>query len=228
VDVATGTLVVYSDIGCPWAHAAVHRLHEARTRLGLVDAVRFDHRAFPLELVNGRPTPKLTLDSEIPVAGGLEPDAGWQLWLGPLHEYPVSTLPALEAVQAAKQQGLDASERLDRALRRAFFAQSRCITMDHVILDVARDEGLDVKALAAALEDGSARAEVHRQCRAADSQGVQGSPHVFAPNGDEDHNPGVEMHWEGEHDGAGFPVVDTDDPTAVDRLLKAAAGAPSQ
>jgi predicted DsbA family dithiol-disulfide isomerase len=227
VDVPAGTLVVYSDIGCPWAHAAVHRLHEARARLGLADAVRFDHRAFPLELVNGRPTPKLTLDSEIPVAGGLEPDAGWQLWLGPLHEYPVSTLPALEAVQAAKDQGPAASERLDRGLRRAFFAESRCITMGHVILEVAAEEHLDVDALGAALETGSARAAVHQQCRAADGEQVKGSPHVFAP-GCHQHNPGVQMHWEGEHDGAGFPVVDADDPTAADRLLQAAAGRSSQ
>lgn len=46
MDVPAGTLVVYSDIGCPWAHAAVHRLHEGRDRLGLTEAVRFDHRAF--------------------------------------------------------------------------------------------------------------------------------------------------------------------------------------
>ena len=226
--VAVGTLVVYSDIGCPWAHVAVHRLHEARTRLGLDDRVRFDHRAFPLELVNGRPTPKLTLDSEIPVTGGLEPDAGWQLWLGPLHEYPVSTLPALEAVQAAKAQGLEASERLDRGLRRALFAESRCITMGHVILEVAAEQGLDVDGLAAALEAGPARAEVHEQCRQAEAGGVEGSPHVFGPGGLDAHNPGVRMHWEGDHDGAGFPVVDADDPAAVDRLLEAAAGEPGQ
>ncbi|MCA1690698.1 MAG: DsbA family protein, partial [Actinobacteria bacterium] len=33
--IAAGTIVVYSDIGCPWAHLAVYRLHAARRRLGL-------------------------------------------------------------------------------------------------------------------------------------------------------------------------------------------------
>jgi len=35
VEVAPGTIVVFSDIGCPWAHVAVWRLHDARRRLGL-------------------------------------------------------------------------------------------------------------------------------------------------------------------------------------------------
>jgi predicted DsbA family dithiol-disulfide isomerase len=222
--VAPGTLVVYADIGCPWAHVAVHRLHAARARLGLEGQVRFDHRAFALELANGRPTPKLTLESEIPVTSGLESDAGWQLWQGKAYEYPVSTLPALEAVQAAKEQGLDASERLDRNLRRAFFGESRCITMLHVILDVAAASDVDVDALREALEAGAARAAVHEQHRAAEADDVvKGSPHVFAPGGMHAHNPGVTMHWDGEHGGLGFPVVDNDDPTAVEPLLEAAA-----
>lgn len=37
MDVAPGTLVIYSDIGCPWAYASVHRLHETRARLGSDD-----------------------------------------------------------------------------------------------------------------------------------------------------------------------------------------------
>jgi predicted DsbA family dithiol-disulfide isomerase len=224
VRVAPGTLVVYADIGCPWAHVAVHRLHTARARLGLDGRVRFDHRAFALELANQRPTPKLTLESEVPVTSGLESDAGWQLWQGKAHEYPVSTLLALEAVQAAKQQGLDASERLDRNLRRAFFGESRCISMLHVVLDVAGGCDLDVAALRTALETGTARAAVHEQHRAAEADDVvKGSPHVFAPGGMHAHNPGVTMHWDGGHGGKGFPVVDADDPTAVEPLLLQAA-----
>jgi predicted DsbA family dithiol-disulfide isomerase len=222
--VSPGTLIVYADIGCPWAHVAVHRLHEARARLRLDDQVRFDHRAFALELANERPTPKLTLESEVPVTSGLESDAGWELWQGPAFEYPVSTLLALEAVQAAKEEGLDASERLDRNLRRAFFGESRCISMLHVVLDVAAASDVDVTALRAALEAGTARAAVHEQHRAAtDDDVVKGSPHVFAPGGMHAHNPGVTMHWDGGHGGTGFPVVDHDDPTAVEPLLKQAA-----
>ena len=222
-EVAAGTLVVYSDVGCPWSHAAVYRLHEARRRLALEDRVVFDHRAFPLELINSRPTPRLDLDAEIPVAGALAPRAGWQLWQGPESAYPVTTLPALEAVQAAKEQSLRASEELDRGLRRAFFGESRCISMRHVILEVASEcESVDLGGLASALDNGRARRAVIDQWQARDAYGVRGSPHVFLPDGTDVFHPGVEIHWDRAH-GEGFPVVDRDDSSILDDILTRAA-----
>lgn len=223
VTVPKNTIVVFSDIACPWAHLAVHRLHETRARLGLEEEVSFDHRAFPLEIFNEQPTPKRILDAEVPVVGGLDPGAGWQMWQGQEHEYPISMLPALEAVQAAKEQGSGASERLDRALRRAFFAESRTITMRDVILDVAAScEGVDERALAAALDDGRARDLITEQKAEADAGPVKGSPHLFLPDGSDVHNPGIEMGWHGEH-GKGFPIVNKDDPSIYEALLQRAA-----
>src|SRR5688572_24299425 len=102
VSVSDSTIVVFADIGCPWAHLCIHRLHSTRASMGLEGQIRFDLRSFPLEIFNQQPTPKKVLDAEISVAGALDPDAGWQMWQAPEHEYPVTTLPALEAVQAAK------------------------------------------------------------------------------------------------------------------------------
>jgi predicted DsbA family dithiol-disulfide isomerase len=226
VKVAPGTVVVYSDIACPWAHVAVSRLHRTRQELGLSENVRIDHRAFPLEVVNQRPTPFKVLSAEIPVAGAVEPDAGWQVWQGGEGTWPVSSLLALEAVQAAKSVlGIEPSERLDRALRRALFAQSRCISMRHVILDVAR-EALGPAAadsLREAIDSGAARSAVLDQCETArTSEAVKGSPHVFLPDGTDAHNPGVTVRWQGDH-GVGFPVVDADDPSVYKRLLDRAA-----
>lgn len=222
-DIPADRVVVFADIGCPWAHVAVHRLHETRARMGLDDRVTFDVRAFPLELFNGQPTPKKTLDAEIPVTGALEPGAGWQMWQRPEHEYPVTMLPALEAVHAAKEQGLKLAEQLDRALRRAFFGASTNVSMRHEILDVAKTvPGLDVEALGRALDDGRARSAVAEDRTVAEGDHVKGSPHVFLPGGEGVHNPGIEMHWEGEH-GEGFPVVDKDDPSIYERMLAAAA-----
>jgi predicted DsbA family dithiol-disulfide isomerase len=214
-------IVVWSDIACPWAHLAVWRLLEARRVLGLEGRVVLDHRAFPLELVNERPTPKRILDAEIPVVGGLEPRAGWRLWQRADAEFPVTGLLALEAVQAAKAQGLEAAERLDRALRLAMFSEGRCISMRDVILDVA-SRCVDADALSGALDAGTARARVIEQWRSAKREGVQGSPHVFAPDGTNVHNPGIEMHWHGEH-GSGFPIVDRDDRAACETLMRQAA-----
>ena len=218
-----GTIVVWSDLTCPWAHVAVARLHRARAESGLVDDVRLDHRAFPLELLNGRPTPKLILDAEIPVAGALEPGAGWQMWQRPPWQYPGTVLLALEAVQAAKEQSLRAAEALDRDLRVAFFGQSRPISMRDVVLDVAeRCAEVDEGVLAKALVDGSARRALMDQADEAAGPGVKGSPHLFLPDGTDVHNPGVELHWTGEK-GRGFPVVDADDPAVYRDLVSRAA-----
>ena len=222
LDVATGTLVVYGDIACPWSHLCVHGLRQARRRLGLDDKVVLDLRSFPLELFNERATPKRTLDAEVPVVGALDPSAGWQTWQRPEFEYPVTTLPALEAVQAAKEQGLRASEELGRALRYAFFAESRTVSLVPVILDAAKQcDGVDADALSEALTEGRARAMVMEQRELAERIGVKGSPHVYAPDGTDVANPGIEKHWEGE-EGKGFPVIDAFDPSIYEDLIRRA------
>ncbi|MBV9040197.1 MAG: DsbA family protein [Acidimicrobiia bacterium] len=222
LDVATGTLVVYGDIACPWSHLCVHGLRQARRRLGLDDEVVLDLRSFPLELLNERATPKRTLDAEVPVVGALDPSAGWQTWQRPEFEYPVTTLPALEAVQAAKEQGLRASEELGRALRYAFFAESRTVSLVPVILDAAKQcDGVDADALSEALTEGRARAMVMEQRELAERIGVKGSPHVYAPDGTDVANPGIEKHWEGE-EGEGFPVIDAFDPSIYEDLIRRA------
>ena len=219
IDVPPKSMVLFSDIACPWAHAAVHRWHETRSRLGLDGEISLHHSFFPVELFNERPTPKRTLDAEIPVAGALAPDAGWQSWQRQTYEYPVTTLPALEAVACAADQDVEAAARLDRALRAAFFGKSLCISMRHVVLEVAAGcEGLDTAVLAEALDSGRHRTTVMRDKELAESSAVKGSPHFFAPDGSDWHNPGVEMHWEGPG-GNGFPVVDKDDPSAYEEMF---------
>lgn len=215
-----GTIIVWSDPGCPWAHVAVARLHRFRAELGLEDEVQFDHRVFALELLNERPTPKRILDAEVPVAGGLEPGAGWAMWQAPEWSYPVTTLLPMEAVQAAKAQSFQASEQLDRALRVAFYAESRCISLLPVILDVAeRCPAVDAGSLAKALHEGVARGSVMDQAAEAATDAIEGSPHLVLPDGTDVHNPGIRLHWEGEK-GRGFPVVDADDPSVYEDILR--------
>ena len=217
-----GVIVVWSDLACPWATAAVFNLHRARTRMGLDGEVYLDHRAFPLELVNGRPTPRRILDAEIPVVGRLAPDFGWQTWPGDPAAYPGTVLLALEAVQAAKEQSVWAADQLDLGLRRAFFAEGRPISMRAVILEVAAGcPEVDAAALEQALDDGRGRRTVIGDWRAFGENGVQGSPHLFLPDGTDVANPGVTMHWQGKKPG-GFPVVDAFDPGIYEELLSRA------
>jgi predicted DsbA family dithiol-disulfide isomerase len=224
VDVAPGTVVIFSDIGCPWAHAAVWRLWDARRRLGLEDQLRFDHRVFPLELFNSQATPRDELDVEWETCASLAPRAGWQAWAAQDWTYPATMLPAMEAVQAAKEQGLAASEALDRGLRRAFWGESRCVSLRHVILEVASQvEELELATLARALDSGGARHAIFDDWAIAKTDLVQGSPHIFLSDGTNGQSPGLQLDWHEGEDGFWRPTIVADDPAAYDRLLLRAA-----
>ncbi|MFC8190641.1 DsbA family protein [Cellulomonas sp. NPDC057328] len=222
IDVRPGTVVVYTDIVCAWSTLALHRFYAERERLGLTDEVRVDHRAFLLEDVNRFPIPKRYLDVELPVVGALAPDLGWTPWQQDPSTWPITSAPANEAVHAAKDQSLVAAEQLDMALRLAFFRDSRPISLQHEVLDVAGGcDAVDVDALRDALDEGRARGPMMRDYRAR-ADDVQGSPHFFLQDGSDVHNPGVELHWVGEA-GAGFPVVDAYEPEAFADLVRRAA-----
>ncbi len=216
------TIVIYSDLLDPFAHVAVHRLFTTRARLDLEDIVRCDHHAFPLELING-PGTRLGSASEIPALGSLEPDAGWQLWHAPDWHCPNTVLLAFEAIPAAKQQSTSASENLDRALRHAFWAESRCIGHHGVILEIAREvKDLDAEQLDEALRRGTARQAVFDDLAVARSDDVAMSPHLFGADATSLANPGIAVHWQGDW-AKGFPVIDRDDPSVYDALLVAAS-----
>jgi predicted DsbA family dithiol-disulfide isomerase len=225
MQVAPGTIAVWSDLGCPWSHVVIWRLHDARRRLGLEGRVQFDHHAFPLELFNSEPTPRWHIDVEAPVAETLAPRAGWQPWASPDSTWPVTLLPPMEAVQAAKLQSLGAAEELDRGLRRALYGESRCISLRHVILEVAREtESVDVIALAESLDDGRARAALMVDYAIAQGPEVSGSAHLFAPDGTNGENPGITIGWSEDDGPAGRYWIEADDPLAVDDLVRRAAG----
>ncbi|MFD3400737.1 DsbA family protein [Kribbella sp. NPDC058693] len=222
MNVAANTIQVWSDLLCPFAHVAIYRLRAARTKLGLDDAVRLDHHSFALELFNG-PHSRPGTDSEAVGLGQLAPEIGFRLWTQPDWTYPSTVLLAAEAVHAAKAQGLRASEDLDSALRRAFWFESRTIGHRQVILEVAAEvDSVDAAALAAALDDGRARSEVTADHAVAVTDAVQGSPHLFLPDGSSVHNPGIEVHWEGPW-ASGYPIAEATDPGWPERLLNLAA-----
>jgi predicted DsbA family dithiol-disulfide isomerase len=213
-------VTVWSDIGCPWATLALHTLHAAAAARGR--EVLVNHRAFPLELFNRMPTPKLIVDAEVVVIGGRHPELGWRPWQAPESTYPVTTLPALEAVQAAKDPsvgGPRASDELDTALRAAFFADHACISIPSVLLDVAADcEHVDAAALADAVARGAGRAEVYRDWRIAQGPAINGSPHVVTAAGFTRHNPGAVYHWSARPP-IGFPVYESYSDSWAGELL---------
>ncbi|MEP7040792.1 MAG: DsbA family protein [Chloroflexota bacterium] len=224
LEVAPGSIVVFSDIGCPWAHVAVWRLHAARRRLGLEGAVTFDHRVFPLELFNSQATPRDELAVEWEACASLAPRAGWQAWSAPDWAWPATMLPPMEAVQAAKEQGWAASEQLDRGLRRAFWGESRCVSLRHVILEVAAAcDAIDLEALVDAIDSGRARHLLFEQYELARTDAVDGSPQIFLADGTSIQNPGIDADWAEGDDGFWRPTITGDDPSVYDDLLRRAA-----
>lgn len=216
-------IVVYSDIACPWAHVFAHRLDAARREFGVDTELAVDHRAFPLELVNRRPTPKPVLDVEVPVLAELVPEAGWPTAEPQPWTYPVSTLAALEAVQATKAQGSDVSVRLDLALRRAFFERWACLSVHGVVMEIAATvEGLDEEELWKSLGTAGPRSEVWNDFRVAEeSNDIAGSPTAVLPDGSAHHNPGFEIEWKGDGPDREL-VVHEHDPDAVRRIVERA------
>lgn len=221
--VAPGVIRVHSDIACPWSHLFVHRLRRQQEQLGVEGDLRIEHRALPLELLNGRAAPVPMVNAEVEALCRLEPDAGWATFDGEPWEYPVTSLPALVAVQAAQDPDIGRAEALDAALRRAYFADWRCLSLYPVVLEVAAAvDGIDVDALEAAIRSGRPQAEVWRQLEEFSTLGLQGSPQVLLSDGTSIHNPGVSFHWEGGEPGRGPVVIDEDDPSAVARLVEQA------
>lgn len=220
-------LVVYSDVLCPWATVVVLRLSEARARAGMVDELPITHRALPLELLLERPVARRVVDAEIPLCAALTPEFGWSLWQGRPDEYPVTSLLAAEAIQAAAAQSTRAAEQLDLALRRAFFAGSRCISMRHEILSAAAAcPDVDVDRLAGDLDTGTFRAAVTADFRAARADGIPCSGTVVLPDGTAVCNPGTATAWIGGRMPRGTPVLVADDPSEYDRLVTSALPAP--
>jgi predicted DsbA family dithiol-disulfide isomerase len=227
VTAAKKTVVLFSDIGCPWASLAVHRLRKARRELGLDGRIHIDHRCFPLELINHQGTPKSIVDAEVAVVGSHEPALGWQPWDRSELDYPSTTLLAMQAVQAAKDPsvgGLAVSEELDAALRHAWYAQSLSIHLFDVILAVAAEHTqADVTVLARVLRSGLPGARVFADWADAEQSEVQGSPHLFFADGTSVHNPGISLSWtRGQFEG--LPRIEQDEPGVYRTLLTRAVG----
>jgi predicted DsbA family dithiol-disulfide isomerase len=215
----SGGIVLFSDVACPWSTVMVLRLRKARRELG-VD-VPVIHLAHPLELLYEHVLVRSIVDREVVICASAEPEFGWNPWLGRLDEYPVSSLLALEAVQAARRQSETAAEELDLALRRALFVGSRCITARHEVLAAAEEcANLDSARLAEDLDSGIARAAVFRQSRAARDHAGMCVGYVVLPDGTGVCNPGIHTEWIGKPMPFGTPIVVSDDPGAYPDLIK--------
>lgn len=217
---APNVITVWSDLGCPWATLALHTLRD-QIRSSGADLL-IDHRTFPLEWFNERPTPKPITDAELVAIAGLVEGLRWRTWSAPESTFPVTTLPALEAVQAAKHPragGMRASDELDEALRKAFWVDHECISVLPIVYRVAAScDNVDVDGLRWAMATGHGRQAILDQWPVAQSKEVVCSPHFFTPLGESFSNPGARYTWTGGAE-TGFPRLESYDRTWAGDLV---------
>jgi len=219
----TTTVDIWSDIHCPWALIAVHRLRTARAKHGL--DVTLAPRAWPLEWVNRRGTPRGIVVTETAALASHEPSLFNAYTAG---SWPSTFLPAFELVAATRRtHGPPAAEDVDYALRLAFFRDSIDVSIEAGLrdaLDIAHQLNADVRpdeAMDAWLHT-TTRSDVVDQFRTSRTLPIQGSPQIFWPDGSTSHNPGMTDHrWDGN-----LVRIGHTDPGEPERLLVAAMKAP--
>jgi predicted DsbA family dithiol-disulfide isomerase len=126
---------IYSSIECPFAYLAVFRLrqvwHDYEDRVG------FAWRTLSLEWVNQQSFALPLFEAERQLFHQIEPDLPWQRWSRPPWEFPSTWWPAFEALNCAQAQGQAQAFEMSWELRRAYFAESRNISLRHEIMAVA-------------------------------------------------------------------------------------------
>lgn len=175
-------VALYADLACPYAYITAYRLRKLRDEYR--QQLIIEHKSLPLEYVNRQPTPKRMLDSENPLLMLEEPDLPWEPWHAPLSEWPVTLWPAFEAVKCAERQDMALADDLDWAIRTAFFAESRCVSMRHVLFELAEGVGLAMDRFAHDFDSGAIKGLVMEEAREGwERLKVPGSPALVLPDG---------------------------------------------
>lgn len=163
---------VFADVGCPFTHVGLRRFVQRRGELGRDDVVLVV-RAWPLELVNGRPLDPAFIAEEVrDIRRQVAPD----LFRGFRPEaFPSSSMPALALAAAAYGRNVWVGEDVSLALREALFEEGRDIADPAVLAEVAAAHGLasDAADLDRVFADHAEGVE----------RGVVGSPHFFTATG---------------------------------------------
>ncbi|HLJ99470.1 MAG TPA: hypothetical protein VKU39_06130 [Streptosporangiaceae bacterium] len=208
---------IWSDIHCPWALIALHRLRQARADQGA--GVTFVPRAWPLEWVNQHGTPHDIVTTEVAALASHEPDLFNRY---SEDSWPSAFLPAFELVAAANRTGgAGLAEDVDYALRLAFFRDSANVSIEAGLrhaLDITRTYQPDCPAeeVMTLWRTSDVRADVARDFEHSKHVAIQGSPQIIWPDGTTTHNPGMsDHHWRG-----GLLRITSTDPDEPARLLR--------
>lgn len=180
-------LEVWSDYACPFCYLEEPDLHRVSGEfVGLIEVVwhPFELRPDPVDIPDpqGDYLRSVWPSQVLPMAL----DRGMSLRLPPFQ--PRSRL-AHEAACQARMEG--AFDIMNRAIFRALFEQGRDIGQEEVLLDLARDCGLNTGRMAAALRDGTHTQKVIDGQREAEAAGISAVPTLIIHHGVMHRNDGV-------------------------------------
>ena len=163
---------VFADVGCPFTHVGLRRFVEQRAELGRDDVV-LHVRAWPLEIVNGRPLDPAFIAEEV---DDIREQIAGELFAGFVEtSFPASSLPALTLAAAAYERGLAVGEAVSLALRDLLFERGVDIADTAVLQGLADEHGISVD-----LDDTTRVMAEHAE---GVERSVTGSPHFFTPAG---------------------------------------------
>jgi predicted DsbA family dithiol-disulfide isomerase len=183
---------IFASIECPFAYLTEYRLRQVWCDFD--DRIALVYRALSLEWINEQSQALPLFELERELIKSIEPDLPWQPWSRPQWEFPSTMWPAFEAVACAQAQGEAQAFAMSWALRGAFFAQSRNISLRSEIMAVAQDLSrqveLDVDRFEADWDHGRYKAQVHAESRRGWKElQLNGSATLVLPDGSCHTNP---------------------------------------
>ena len=161
---------VFADVVCPFTHVGLRRLVAERTARGRGDVV-LAVKAWPLELVNGRPLEASFVAEEV---RALQVRVAADLFAGfDPQRWPGSSLPALALTAAARRAGPRVAEAVALAVRTALFEDGLDVADPGVLGQIAAAHGVDP------FDVEAGREQVEAEWQEGRDRGVIGSPHFF-------------------------------------------------
>ena len=167
-------LEVFADVACPFAHASFRAVRARRQAAGREDVV-LHVRAWPLELVNGRPLdPKATAEH----VADLKDQIDDKMFSGfDAAQQPATSLPALALAAAAYRADARTGEAVSFALRDALFEHGLDVADPAVLDEISAPH--DIPAVTE-----FDRSRVRADWEEGQRRGVKGSPHFFCGEDD--------------------------------------------
>ncbi|CAN5874768.1 dithiol-disulfide isomerase [soil metagenome] len=171
----SGTVEVFADVLCPFTHVGLRTLVDRRSHHGLTEP-RLRIRAWPLEVINGKPLDPHHIDAEISaLRASVRPDlfAGFSV-----DAFPDTSMAAFALTAAAERAGDPVLiEEVGLALRNAVFEEGLDLGRPEVVEPIAERFGLEP------LDTEATSAAVHADWDEGRTRGVIGSPHFFTDDG---------------------------------------------